>query len=180
MTPEEVVFCARKLADDLLFPAAQTTDRADAVPRANLDAIADAGLYGIAGRPEHGGLQVPSSPCATDVIEALASGCLTTAFVWIQHHSLVRSLYSGPDGLAEEWLPKLCRGEQRAGVIFTGLLPGQPKLRATPTTGGWRLDGVAEWVTGWGLVDVLLVMARDDHNSVVSLLLDARPQDDSP
>ena len=40
---------ARDVADHVLFPRAQETDRSRLVPRENLDALRDAGLSGIQG-----------------------------------------------------------------------------------------------------------------------------------
>src|SRR6185312_2416955 len=37
-------------------------------------------------------------------------------------------------------------------------------------------DGGAPWVTGWGLIDLLLVAARGPDDSVVSLIVDAAAQ----
>ena len=55
-------------------------------------------------------------------------------------HGLVRALASGDDpALRDRWLGPLCRGELRAGVVFAGLIPGPPRLRATPVDGGWEL-----------------------------------------
>ena len=107
-------------------------------------------------------------------MEALASGCLTTTFVWLQHRNPVRAIAaSRTPGLRERWLAQLCRGERRAGIALAGNRPGPPILRATRTrTGDVLLDGEAPWVSGWGLVDVILVTARID-DTVVSLLVDA-------
>jgi len=41
--------------------------------------------------------------------------------------------------------------------------------------GGYELTGAAPWVTGFALVDVLLVAARDADDLVTWLLLDAQP-----
>ena len=46
---------AEDIAERLLFPAAMQTDASPLVPRAHLDALAEAGLYGIAGPIEYGG-----------------------------------------------------------------------------------------------------------------------------
>ena len=35
------------------------------------------------------------------------------------------------------------------------------------------MDGEAPWVTGWGLIDLLLVQARGPQDSIVTLILDA-------
>ena len=82
MGAEGIVEVARRLADEVLFPAAAATDAAPIVPGGNLDALADAGLYGLSGPVEAGGLDADLET-ACDVIELLSGGCLTTAFVWV-------------------------------------------------------------------------------------------------
>jgi len=165
---------ARQIADDVLFPAAMAVDAADRVPAAHLDLLAVAGLYGLAGPREHGGLG--ADPVTSwGVIETLAGGCLATAFVWLQHQGVVRAVAAAPPGdLAAKWLEPLCRGERRAGVALGGTLP-DPALRATAVRGGYRLDGFSPWVTGWELIDVLHVAARDPDDNIVLALLDAEP-----
>ena len=81
-----------------------------------------------------------------------------------------------PAALRDRWLGPACRGQVRGGIALGGLMPGPPRLRARPDGGGWRLDGDAPWVTGWGLIDLLLVVARGPDDSVVSLILDAAAQ----
>ena len=102
----------------------------------------------------------------------LASGCLSTAFVWLQHHGAVRAVASAPAPLRAELLGPLCRGERRAGVALGGLLPGPPRLRARAAPGGYLLDGTSPWVTGWGLGDTLYVAARDEQDTVIWAALD--------
>ena len=165
---------ATRLADDVLFPAALGTDRAELVPTALLDQLAAAGLYGLTGPPEAGGLGADRDT-VTAAAEVLASGCLTTTFVFMQHHGAVRTVAAfSPPALRSEWLGPLCRGERRSGVAFAGLRrPGPPLLVARRARSGWVLDGTAPWVTGWGRIDVLHVAARDDRGQVVWALVDA-------
>jgi alkylation response protein AidB-like acyl-CoA dehydrogenase len=167
----DIVQVAQRIADDVLFPAALATDASDVVPRELLDTLAGAGLYGLAAPPDAAGLGADfGTVCA--VQEALASGCLTTAFVWAQHNGLVRALAEGgrPE-LSAAWLAPLARGEIRSGVALAGLLP-RPPLQATPDAGGWRLDGVAPFVSGWGRIDVIHAAARAG-DEIVWLLVDA-------
>ena len=67
-----IVDVAQRLADDLLFPRALETDRADSVPSELLDALADAGLYGLAGPAWAGGADADFA-AVCDATEALAS-----------------------------------------------------------------------------------------------------------
>ncbi len=166
------VTAARRLADELLWPAAQEIDRAPSVPRAVLDALADAGLYGLLGPPEMGGLGAGPEVTAT-VFEALGGGSLATAFVWVQHHTTVRAIAESTDELRREWLPALCSGRTRSGIAVAALRrPGPPTMVAEPDDGGVVLRGFAPWVTGWGLIDVVLVAARVGKD-VLWVLVDA-------
>ncbi|HVM06274.1 MAG TPA: acyl-CoA dehydrogenase family protein [Acidimicrobiales bacterium] len=172
-TGGDAVAFASRFADEVLFPSALDTESAGDVPTTSLDALAAAGLYGMAGPVPAGGLDLDRAS-GWAVVEALAGGCLATAFVWVQHHGLVRMLASAAPGeLRDEWLGPLCRGERRAGLALAGLLPGPARLRATPRDEGWALQGSSPWVTGWGHVDVLLVAARAPDDMVAWLVVDA-------
>ena len=163
---------ARALADDILFPAAQDTDRARLVPRLNLDALGEAGLFGLFAPAESGGLGAGHVE-ARPTLEAIAGGCGATAFVWAQHHGAVRRI-AGADGPARQaWLARLSDGSTLAGIGFAYLRrPGPPAVRASRIDGGWRIDGQAPWISGWGLIGMLVVMARADDGSVVTVAVD--------
>jgi hypothetical protein len=176
-TTRDVLAAARLLADDLLFPEAMRVDGLDVLPVAHLDALAAEGLYGASVPAQCGGLGLDlRATCA--VAEELASGCLTTTFVWLQHRGLSMTLAAEgtPAALRDQWLGPVCRGQLRGGIALTGIIPGPPLLRARPSGPRWQLDGEAPWVTGWGLIDLLLVQARGPGDSIVSLILDAAAQ----
>ena len=146
---------ARELATRVLAPAAMRVEASQRIPPEHLDLLAAEGFYGLAGPREAGGQDVPF-PAAGQIIEILAGACLSTTFVWLQHHGVVRAAAGTANtGLRQEMLGPLCRGERRAGVALAGLLPGPPRLRARPAGGGYVLDGTAPWVTGWGHIDTL-------------------------
>lgn len=170
------VALARTISEDVLFPGALEVDACDVVPVERLDRLADAGLYGLAGPASAHGMGLGDMATGLRVIEMVAGGCLTTAFVWIQHHGAVRALTeAGTSQLRDEFLEPMCRGAIRAGVAFSGLRrPGQPLLTAAPVPGGWRFDGQAPWVTGWGRIDVIRAAARRDDGDIVWALVDAR------
>jgi alkylation response protein AidB-like acyl-CoA dehydrogenase len=174
MASREIVATAAHIADEVLFPAAAATDASPIVPVENLDALAAAGLYGLSGPLAAGGLDADlDTACAA--IETLAGGCLSTAFVWVQHLGAVLGVaFSETPGLADEWLTPMCRGERRAGIALAGLLAGRPGLRAARVDGGWRLSGIAPWVTAWGLIDVVHTAGRDEEGNVVLGLVEAR------
>ncbi|PVZ13298.1 acyl-CoA dehydrogenase family protein [Actinomycetospora cinnamomea] len=181
----DVVDRARDLADAVLRPAAEEVDATATIPEGHFRALADAGFYGLAAPPEAGGPDIGFDEFLA-VVETLAGACLTTTFTWMQHHGTVRGLADTANiALRERHLAAAVRGDRRCGVAFAGAIPQPPQLWATAVDGGWRLDGVAPLVTGWGLVDLLLVSARDaasadaddEHARVVALLVPARPAD---
>src|ERR1700722_2420132 len=90
MAPD-VLFLARELADQVLFPDAMRVDRLDVLPSAHLDELAVAGLYGAPAPIQAGGLGLNVAEVSA-VVEELASGCLTAAFVLIQHFRLLATL----------------------------------------------------------------------------------------
>jgi alkylation response protein AidB-like acyl-CoA dehydrogenase len=168
---------ARRVADEVLFPAAQATDVAPLVPRANLEALRDAGLHGLQGPADVPGGIGADHIAARPALEAITGGCGATAFVYAQHHGAVRRVATGDGPARAVWLPRLCDGSTLAGIGFAYLRrPGPPAVRATPDGDGWRLDGEAPWITGWGLAEVFVLMARADDGRVVTVAVD-RPYD---
>ncbi len=165
---------AREISDTVLFPGALDVDAAAIVPIERLDLLADAGFYGLAGPSDAGGLGLPDISTALEIIEILAGGCLSTTFIWLQHHGAVRAVSEAPPALRNTWLTRLCRGSTRAGVAFSGLRrPGPPILTAAPDSNGWRFVGEAPWVTGWGRIDVVRAAARRENGDIVWGLVDA-------
>jgi len=167
-----------KELSSLFFTDAAAVDAADIVPASHVDALASAGMYGIFAPVSHGGLGLGYEEACV-VVEELASSCLASTFVWAQHFRFLGAMVdpTAPSALRQAWLGPAVRGEVRAGVALSGLLPGPPRLTARPVGDGWVLDGEAPWVSGWGVVDIVFVVARGPDETVVSLLVDARPQD---
>lgn len=162
------------IADEVLFPAAQAVDRSGRVPDGHLDLLAGEGFYGLAAAGPAGGVDPGDATTAPAVVEALASGCLTTTFVWMQHHRSVAAAAASPyPAITERWLDPLGRGARRSGVALTGLRGDPPPLRVRRTDDGYALDGHARWVTGWDMIDTLYVAARDADDLIHYLLVDA-------
>jgi Acyl-CoA dehydrogenase, N-terminal domain len=164
------------LADEVLFPAALATDLGETVPAELLDSLASAGLYGLSGPTSAGGVDVDfQTVCG--VIEALASGCLTTTFVWVQHIGGVRAAAASDNEAVTEWVAPLCRGERRAGLALGGAVPGPPLLTARESRDGWTFAGTSPFVSGWGGIDVLHTAGRTDDGRLVWAFVDAHPTD---
>jgi alkylation response protein AidB-like acyl-CoA dehydrogenase len=161
--PEDPIAVARRVAEEVLLPDAAAVDATDTIPDAHLAALDASGLTGLAAHE-------PDLRTRAGVTAALASGCLATAFIWLQHQGALAAVLRSP--LAERYGPGLTSGAVRSGVAITALR-GPAPLTATRTDDGWRLTGRVPWVTGWQRIDVVRVAALDG-DTVVSVLLDAR------
>ncbi|RSM83355.1 acyl-CoA dehydrogenase [Amycolatopsis sp. WAC 01375] len=167
----DLVARAHALADDLLFPAATEVDTKGEVPSSHFDALAAEGFYGLAAPKEAGG---PGAdlPTIVQVLEVMAGGCLSTMFTWIQHHGLVAALSQADSAEPRDrYLPALISGELKAGAAFAAVIPTPPRLRAERVDGGYLLDGEAPFVSGWGVIDLLQLCARDG-DTVISAIID--------
>jgi hypothetical protein len=169
---------AGRVADEVLFPTAQEVDRSDRIPHRNLAALADAGLFGIAGPIEAGGLDLDAAT-ARRVMATVGSGCGATFFVWVQHHGVVRTLRGSHNRtLVESHLADLCSGRSLGGTAFAHVRrTGPPAISATRVDGGWRLDGHAPWATSWGLADWFSVAAESDDGELVWSLVPGHAPD---
>ncbi|MGH7882950.1 MAG: acyl-CoA dehydrogenase family protein [Candidatus Dormibacteraceae bacterium] len=169
---------AHTIADEVLFPASLDVDAEGAIPSSHFDLLAKQGFYGLARAPEPGGSEI-DFPSLMNIVETLSGGCLTTTFTWLQHHALVLGLTSTTNvNLREKCLNPAIRGELRSGVALAGAIPRPPRLWVTATEGGWLVSGDAPFVSGWGIVDVLLIAARDTaggpEGTIVSGVIEAQ------
>jgi alkylation response protein AidB-like acyl-CoA dehydrogenase len=169
---------ARRIADDVLFPAALYVDRTGTVPDSHFQLLADEGFYGVAAPDSVGGADL-SLPDFLAVVEILAGGCLATTFTWLQHQGVVRGIATtGNIAVRDRWLPDLVRGERRAGVAFAGAIQQPPTLWAKQVDSGYLLSGDAPFVSGWHTVDLVLLSARaTEADDIVSGILETRAPD---
>lgn len=171
MVHAEFLNTAQQLADGVLFERALDVDASGEVPADSLDLFRDAGFYGLWTPREVGGCgfgELERLP----ILEALAGGCLTTAFVWAQHGGGSANAARTPAGspLHERWARALASGRARSGVAFAHVLRPEPCLFAERSGEGWVLRGVAPFVTGWGHIDAMLVAAHDADRLVWMLV----------
>jgi alkylation response protein AidB-like acyl-CoA dehydrogenase len=167
------VAAARALADRVLWPAGAEVEAAGRVPRRLLDALAVEGLYGLTGPVDAGGQDADPVTVAR-VIEEIAAGDLSTAFVWLQHLGVVSTVARAGGALRDAHLADLCAGRLRAGVALQAATrPGPVAVVVRAEPGGFAVDGEVPWVTGWGLVDVVLLAARDADDVVHLFWTDA-------
>ena len=174
----EILEAARQIGETILGPNAQATDCGPGPNLANFQALAEAGLLGMALPKSYGGLDA-SGATQRAVTEILASYCGVTTFTQAQHHGPSRMIANGPnEELKQALLPDLANGRKLCAISFAHLRrPGPPVLRADPVAGGYRLNGTAPWVTGWGVMQQVVFGATLPDGRFVYLWTPGRRQD---
>src|SRR6185437_9009977 len=112
-------------------------------PQAQIRAIAEAGLLGIAIPTSYGGLELPYLAQA-QVFAELAVGDLTSAFIASQHHACTTLVTATPHAESRDrWLPGLASGQLHGanGFNFLNFPPERAPMKAVPVAGGFRLSG---------------------------------------
>ncbi|MFB7499657.1 acyl-CoA dehydrogenase family protein [Streptomyces sp. NPDC056161] len=166
---------ARRLADELLAPAAERVDQEE-VPAAHIAAIKASGLLGVSAPVAYGGAAAPAA-VARRTAEILAGACCSTWFVQTQHHTPVLTLANSELPVRERLLGPLARGELLSGVAYAHLRShARTPVRVTREGDGWRFAGTVPWYTGWGLNDVMLLAGVTDAGEALFAFAEAREQ----
>ncbi|MDE2127772.1 MAG: acyl-CoA/acyl-ACP dehydrogenase [Armatimonadetes bacterium] len=172
----QMVEAAEHVGSTVLGPCAEATDQMDGPNRANFAALAAHKLLGLAVPVRYGGADAAGRTqhlCT----QTLASWCGVTAFTQAQHHGPCRFIANGPNpALADALLPEMAAGRLISGVSFAHLRrPGPPAITATAVPGGWLIDGVAPWVTGWGMIAMLVLGAATADGRIAYFWIPVEP-----
>jgi alkylation response protein AidB-like acyl-CoA dehydrogenase len=105
---------------------------------------------------------------------ALSAACLTTTFILTQRTGACRRIEGcDNDALKQRLLPGLASGELFATVGISHLTTSRrhlakPVLTAERVAGGFRLDGMAPWVTGGAAADAIVLAATLVDNGMAT------------
>ena len=182
-----------KFADDVVMPLAEEVHRQDLIiPDAILQPLRDMGVFGLSIPESYGGLQEDDKEDTMGMIvvtEELSRGSLGAAGSLITRPEILARalLKGGTEEQKQHWLPQLAIGEPLCAVAVTEPNYGSDvagvKLRATPTEGGWLLNGAKTWCTFGGKAGVLMVLARTNPDPAqghrgLSMFLVEKPSSD--
>ena len=177
---------ARIAAEQLAPHAAAADDPARGVDPAHLAELVRHRLLAITIPIDEGGHGADVRVDA-EVVEQISGACGATWFVTTQHR-FPQALSRGPlTGLradaielgpaAERHRAGLATADTLAGIAIAHIRrPGPPAVRAERTGSGWTFHGAADWCTGWGLIDVVMIAASTPDDRFVLALLPARVQ----
>jgi alkylation response protein AidB-like acyl-CoA dehydrogenase len=155
---------ARAFARDEMMPFAREWDETETFPVDALRRAAALGFGGIYVAADVGGSALSRLDTAI-IFEELAQGCVSTA-AYISIHNMVAGLIDayGSAELRQRVLPGLCSMAQFASYCLTepdsGSDAASLKTRAVREHDHYVLDGSKAFISGGGVSDVYLVMAR--------------------
>ncbi len=135
---------------------------------AALQGLGDLGLLGLR-LPQFWGGKEFQQQTFNDFLELLARYSGALAFLQIQHQSAVGMIVASSNShLQQKYLPHVQHGKCLLGVGFSQLRrTGKPTITALPVIGGYELDGVVLWVTGYGMFSEFIVAATLSDGSAV-------------
>jgi len=159
---------ARTFAREQMMPFAREWDEAEIFPVPALRKAAELGFGGIYVKDDVGGSALSRLDAAL-IFEELAQGCTSTA-AYISIHNMAAwmiDVFAGPE-LRKKYLPKLCAMEHFASYCLTEAGAGSDaanlSTRARRDGEHYILDGTKAFISGGGVSDVYVVMARTGEN----------------
>ena len=158
---------ARKVAREKIVRWAAEVDEQERYPTESLEAIREAGLYGIWVPEEYGGSDMGCLALAL-VCEEIAWACAATATQYLdQPLGGLPILYFGTAEQKEKYLPRLASGELLAAYSLSEPEAGSDAagLRTTAVRHGdhYVLNGSKQWCTNGDHAGVLTVFATVDR-----------------
>ncbi|HEX9073104.1 MAG TPA: acyl-CoA dehydrogenase family protein [Pseudolabrys sp.] len=166
LTEEQRAFqaTARQFAHDEMMPYARDWDEDEIFPVESMRKAAALGFGGIYVKEDVGGSAL-SRLDAVLIFEELAQGCTSTA-AYISIHNMAAWMIDayGTADVRKRFLPKLCTMQHFASYCLTE--PGAGSDAASLATRARRdgehyvLDGTKAFISGGGVSDIYVVMAR--------------------
>lgn len=162
----------RRFAEDKIVPVAEHIHRTNGdITEEIISGLAEMGGFAMSVPEEYGGFATGTESDYMGMVvatEELSRGSLGAGGSLITRPEiLTRALEAG--GTEEQkqyWLPRLASAEDMAAVAVTepdyGSDVANIKVTATPTEGGWLINGVKTWCTFGARATVLMLLARTD------------------
>ncbi len=180
-----------RFAEEQIRPRAEHIHRANTdIPEEIIGGMAEMGGFGMSVPEEYGGFATGGEADYLGMVvatEELSWGSLGAGGSLITRPEiLTRALvHGGTEEQKQYWLPRLASAEVMGAVAVTepdyGSDVAGVVTSATPTEGGWLVNGVKTWCTFAARADVLMLLARTDPDRAkahrgLSLFLVEKPR----
>ncbi|XPF93861.1 acyl-CoA dehydrogenase family protein [Colwellia sp. RE-S-Sl-9] len=163
---------AKKFAESELAPVAAQLDETydETLFLSNINKLSELGFMGLNVKAEYGGVEagaVSFSLAITELARACASTAVTTS-VTNMVAEVIQSI--GNEEQKQNYLPKLCSGEYRAGGFcltetMAGSDPAGMKTTAVKAGDGYVLNGTKVYITSASFADIFVVWAVTDSSA---------------
>lgn len=145
-----LIEAAHQIARDVLRPHAEDVDQRERYPEEGLRALIDTGICGMTVPRAYGGHAVSAS-AATQIVDALAWGCPSTAALMLTWGGSVLSIAEyGSEAQKQAILPGVADGGVSLSFALTEPHTGSDAAaiegRAERDGDGWRLNGRKVWI----------------------------------
>jgi butyryl-CoA dehydrogenase len=156
----------RRVAAEVLAPAAASVDEEAAFPHEQLRALAKLGVLGM-NLPEAWGGPGLSALALASAVEVIAGACASTASALTAHFLATDALLlGGDDALRARFLPAAAAGDALGAFALTepraGSNPADMRCRATAAGEDYHLSGVKHFISNGGVADFIVVFAVTD------------------
>lgn len=181
-----------RFAEDKIRPVAEHIHRTNGdIPESIISGLAEIGGFGLSVPEEYEGFaQGGEQDYLAMVIatEELAWGSLGVGGSLITRPEiLTRAIVTGgTEEQKKRWLPLIASGELMAGIMATepdyGSDVASINVAATPTEGGYIINGVKTWATFAGRANAIMLLARTDpdrsagHRGLSVFVVDKEPR----
>ena len=163
-----IVDIARQITDERIIPHRAELDEMHEFPRAILNEMAQADLFGIPIPEEYGGF---GGGCLDIVLalEQLGRGCIGvgTAFA-ASSLGIYPIMIAGSEELKKKYLPDVASGRKFAAFGLTEANAGSDAsgIQTTAVLDGdeWVLNGTKQWITNGGEAEIYTVVAITDRS----------------
>jgi (2S)-methylsuccinyl-CoA dehydrogenase len=159
-----------RFAEDRIRPVAEHIHRENAdIPDDIIKGLAELGGFGLSVPEEYEGYASGGESDYLGMVvatEELSWGSLGAGGALITRPEILTRaiVVGGTEEQKQRWLPRIASGELMVGVMVTepdyGSDVAGVNVTATPTEGGYLVNGVKTWATFAGRADVLMLLAR--------------------
>jgi len=165
---KEIRNLTRTIAEEQVLPVRAALDEKEEFPKEIMKILADAGLFGVYISEEYGGLGGGLLDLCI-VVEELSRVCSGVAVSYAASGLGTFTLLEfGTDEQRKKYLPDIASGRKMAAFGLTeaeaGSDAGGIKTTATPTKGGYVLNGTKQFITNGGDAEVYTVIALTDKS----------------
>jgi (2S)-methylsuccinyl-CoA dehydrogenase len=161
-----------RFAEEQLRPRAEEIHRSNSdIPEEIIGGLAEMGAFGLSIPDQYGGFASGGESDYMGMVvatEELSWGSLGAGGSLITRPEILsRALVAGgTEAQKQRWLPDLASGDVMNAVAVTepdfGSDVANVVTSATPTAGGWLVNGTKTWCTFAARADVIMLLARTD------------------